>query len=99
MAAAPVGGDRGRSATIPRPRAPVRALRLRYAKHGRRMSADLRAGHGFPITRVSVIAALADPNDETRRAAGDLFARAYWMPIATTLRARWRLDGADAEDM
>ena len=63
------------------------------------MSADLRPGRSFPITRVSVIAALADPNDETRRAAGDLFARAYWLPIAATLRARWRLDTADAEDM
>lgn len=53
----------------------------------------------FPITRVSVIEALASDDTETRRAAADLLARAYWLPIATTLRTRWRLAPDAAEDM
>ncbi|HEX9580714.1 MAG TPA: hypothetical protein VF970_06360 [Gemmatimonadales bacterium] len=54
---------------------------------------------GFPITRVSVIAALASNDPGARRAAADLLARAYWQPIVTTLRARWRLEPEDAEDL
>jgi len=54
---------------------------------------------GFPVTRVSVIQALASDDSETRRIAADLLARAYWVPIATTLRSRWGLEPADAEDL
>ena len=53
----------------------------------------------FPITRGSVIEALTSEDAEVRRAAADVVARAYWMPIATTLQMRWRLEPADAEDL
>jgi DNA-directed RNA polymerase specialized sigma24 family protein len=53
----------------------------------------------FPVTRHSVIEALASDDSEQRRAAADLIARAYWLPILTTLRHRWHLDTADAEDL
>jgi DNA-directed RNA polymerase specialized sigma24 family protein len=53
----------------------------------------------FPATRFSVIEALASDDVEQRRAAADLIARAYWQPIMTTLRLRWHLDPADAEDI
>ncbi|MES2178412.1 MAG: sigma-70 family RNA polymerase sigma factor [Gemmatimonadota bacterium] len=53
----------------------------------------------FPATRPSILTALADPDADIRRAAGDLVARAYWEPIASTLRTRWRLERADAEDL
>jgi RNA polymerase sigma factor (sigma-70 family) len=55
--------------------------------------------HDFPITRGSVIEALTSHDPEARRAAADVVARAYWMPIATTLQTRWRLEPADAEDL
>jgi DNA-directed RNA polymerase specialized sigma24 family protein len=48
---------------------------------------------------VSIISALADADADTRRAAADLLARAYWGPIAATLRTRWHLEPADAEDL
>jgi DNA-directed RNA polymerase specialized sigma24 family protein len=53
----------------------------------------------FPPTRLSIVSALGDDDDDTRRRAADLLARAYWGPLATTLRLRWRLEPADAEDM
>lgn len=53
----------------------------------------------FPITRISVIEALASGDADRRRAAADLVARAYWSPIMTTLRLRWNLEPADAEDL
>jgi DNA-directed RNA polymerase specialized sigma24 family protein len=53
----------------------------------------------FPLTRISVIEALASEDSETRRAAADLLARAYWLPVAATLRTRWGLEPADAEDL
>ena len=59
----------------------------------------LMEARDFPITRVSVIEALASGDPEARRAAADLVARAYWLPIAATLRTRWRLEPADAEDL
>jgi len=54
---------------------------------------------GFPVTRVSMVEALASHDSEERRVAADLLARAYWRPIVTTLQTRWRLDAADAEDL
>jgi DNA-directed RNA polymerase specialized sigma24 family protein len=53
----------------------------------------------FPITRGSVIDALTSDDGEARRAAAEVVARAYWMPIAATLQTRWRLEPADAEDL
>jgi RNA polymerase sigma factor (sigma-70 family) len=53
----------------------------------------------FPVTRISVIEGLASLDSEKRRVSADLLARAYWEPIAATLRTRWRLDPADAEDL
>jgi DNA-directed RNA polymerase specialized sigma24 family protein len=57
------------------------------------------APHDYPTTRASVIEALASDDPDKRRAAGDLLARAYWLPIVSTLRMRWRLEEADAEDL
>lgn len=53
----------------------------------------------YPITRISVIEALGSEDSDTRRVAADLLARAYWLPIASTLRTRWGLEDADAEDL
>jgi DNA-directed RNA polymerase specialized sigma24 family protein len=53
----------------------------------------------FPATRISVIEALASHHPEERRAAADLLARAYWMPILARLRTRWQLELVDAEDL
>jgi DNA-directed RNA polymerase specialized sigma24 family protein len=54
---------------------------------------------GYPPTRQSLIAALGDSDESTRRRAEDLLARAYWGPVNMTLRIRWRLDEADAADL
>jgi RNA polymerase sigma factor (sigma-70 family) len=54
---------------------------------------------GFPATRSSIIEALSATDPNRRRAAQDLLARAYWAPIATTLRTRWQMDDADAADL
>ena len=63
------------------------------------MKSEWRQQRDFPATRVSIISALADTDAETRRAAADLLARAYWGPIAARLRTRWHLEPADAEDL
>ena len=55
--------------------------------------------HGFPSTRASVIQGLSAADAESRGAAEDLTARAYWRPIHTTLRIRWRLNEDDAADL
>jgi RNA polymerase sigma factor (sigma-70 family) len=53
----------------------------------------------FPTTRISVVEALSSSDAPARRAAAELLSRAYWQPIATTLRIRWRMEPADAEDL
>lgn len=63
------------------------------------MKDQWRQQRDFPATRISIIARLADADGDTRRAAADLLARAYWGPIATALEIRWRLEPADAEDL
>ena len=53
----------------------------------------------FPLTRHSVVAALADGDEQTRGDAADVLARVYWGPVCALLRLRWRLQPADAEDL
>lgn len=54
---------------------------------------------GYPPTRHSVLAALGHPDEGERRRGEELLARAYWGPVHSTLRIRWRLDEADASDL
>jgi hypothetical protein len=53
----------------------------------------------FPDTRVSLIEALGADDPDRRRDAADLLVRAYRAPVLATLRWRWDLDEADAEDL
>ena len=53
----------------------------------------------FPDTRLSVVAALDDPDPDRRRDAAELLVRAYRQPVLETLRHRWNLEPADAEDL
>jgi DNA-directed RNA polymerase specialized sigma24 family protein len=53
----------------------------------------------FPPTRHSVFEALAGRDEPARRAAADVFVRAYWGPVAALLELRWNLERADAEDL
>lgn len=52
----------------------------------------------FPETRRSVVAALGGSPSEAGR-AWELLARAYWRPVYSYLRLRWRADHEDAEDL
>lgn len=53
----------------------------------------------FPDTRISVIEALGADDPDRRRSAVELLVRAYRGPVLATLRWRWNLDDADAEDL
>ena len=48
---------------------------------------------------MSLVAGLASVDEPARREAADLLARAYWGPVCTLLRLRWRLEQEDAEDL
>ena len=52
----------------------------------------------FPETRDSIVAALGDDEPEIRRAAADALVTAYWRPVYTYLRLRFRLEREPAED-
>lgn len=59
-----------------------------------------REGHaGFPLTRHSLIAGAASASPEVRRHALETIAAAYWKPVYTYLRLRWRLSDEDAQDL
>lgn len=53
----------------------------------------------FPPTRYSAIAALGAAAGEERARARDLLAAAYWQPVYTHLRLRWRKSPEDAADL
>lgn len=57
------------------------------------------AADRFPATRLSVLLRIGDPDETTRTEAVSLLVAAYWRPIYTYLRLRWRLEPADAEDL
>ncbi len=57
------------------------------------------AGDRFPPTRRSVVLAARDADPEVRRRAWEALAASYWKPVYKLLRARWRLDREDAEDL
>lgn len=57
------------------------------------------AGRGFPPTRISVIEALADPDEEVRRESFGTLVSAYWKPVYLHLRWRWNKSAEDAEDL
>lgn len=63
------------------------------------MTAGATGGDRFPATRLSVLARIREGDDTVRREAFDLLARAYWRPVYTYLRLRWRAEPADAEDL
>lgn len=56
-------------------------------------------GDRFPPTRRSVLLAARDADPEVRRQAWETLAGSYWKPVYKVLRARWRLDREDAEDL
>ena len=56
-------------------------------------------GDRFPPTRRSVLLAARDADPEVRRQAWEALAGSYWKPVYKVLRARWRLDREDAEDL
>lgn len=53
----------------------------------------------FPSTRVSVLASIRSPDAEQRARALDALTRAYWRPVYTYVRLRWRALPEDAEDL
>jgi DNA-directed RNA polymerase specialized sigma24 family protein len=54
---------------------------------------------GFPVTRHSVIERMRDGSEGDRREAfGDLV-EGYWKPLYKYLRAHWRVDDADAQEL
>jgi len=53
----------------------------------------------FPLTEVSVLRRIRDGTDPERSAAFDTLVTAYWRPIYTYLRLRWRAEPVDAEDL
>jgi DNA-directed RNA polymerase specialized sigma24 family protein len=56
-------------------------------------------GSRFPLTRRSVVAALAGDDAAATGEAWDALARGYWRPVYAYLRHRWRADHDDAEDL
>lgn len=53
----------------------------------------------FPATRHSVVRATRSRDPAERARAFDALVGAYWKPVYTYLRLRWRLEPADAEDL
>jgi RNA polymerase sigma factor (sigma-70 family) len=61
----------------------------------------MTAGHpdAFPLTRHSVVRAIAGADPEARAQAYDAIVRSYWRPVYAYIRVRWRRDSADAQDL
>ena len=61
----------------------------------------MTAGHpdAFPLTRHSVVRAIASADPEARAQAYDALVRSYWRPVYGYIRVRWRRDPADAQDL
>ncbi len=53
----------------------------------------------FPLTRHSVVRAMADPDPAARVAAYEAIVRGYWRPVYAYIRLRWRRDAEDARDL
>lgn len=53
----------------------------------------------FPLTRHSVVRAMAPADPEVRTAAFDAIVRGYWRPVYAYIRLRWRRDVEDARDL
>src|SRR5437762_12075725 len=53
----------------------------------------------FPATRHSIVAAIRSDGAETRRAAFDALAGAYWKPVFKYIRLKWHLSPEDAADL
>ncbi|HEX5723907.1 MAG TPA: sigma factor [Longimicrobiaceae bacterium] len=53
----------------------------------------------FPETRHSVLAAVRGGDPQARARAAEALAAAYWRPVYTYLRLRWRAAPPDAEDL
>jgi RNA polymerase sigma factor (sigma-70 family) len=56
-------------------------------------------GDRFPLTRRSVLLAARDADAQVRRQAWETLVASYWKPVYKVLRARWRLEREDAEDL
>jgi RNA polymerase sigma factor (sigma-70 family) len=53
----------------------------------------------FPLTRHSVVRAMAAADPAVRTAAYDTVVRGYWRPVYAYIRLRWRRDAEDARDL
>jgi RNA polymerase sigma factor (sigma-70 family) len=53
----------------------------------------------FPLTRHSVVRAMAAEDPAVRAAAFDAVIRGYWRPVYAYIRLRWRRDAEDARDL
>jgi RNA polymerase sigma factor (sigma-70 family) len=55
--------------------------------------------NAFPLTRHSVVRAMAAADPAVRTAAFDAIVRGYWRPVYAYIRLRWRRDAEDARDL
>jgi DNA-directed RNA polymerase specialized sigma24 family protein len=62
------------------------------------MMASGESAESFPLTRPSVLVAARSDDARERAHALELIASAYWKPVFTYLRLRWRIDYEDARD-
>lgn len=58
-----------------------------------------RPSSPFPLTRLSLLEGVQSADAPVRRQAFDVLVTAYWKPIYTYVRLRWRLGRDDAEDV
>ncbi len=56
-------------------------------------------GGRFPATRASAVLGVRSHDPSERERALDTLVAAYWKPVYTHLRLRWRLDNEDAKDL
>lgn len=56
-------------------------------------------GGRFPATRASAVLGVRSKDPSERERALDTLVAAYWKPVYTHLRLRWRLDNEDAKDL
>src|SRR5690242_20431536 len=53
----------------------------------------------FPATRHSIVAAIRSDRAETRTAAFDVLAAAYWKPVFKYIRLKWRASPDETADL
>jgi RNA polymerase sigma factor (sigma-70 family) len=56
-------------------------------------------GGAFPLTRHSVVRALASGDTQVRRRAFETLVSSYWKPVYKYIRLRWQAPREDAEDL